>query len=105
MKKIIAIVLLITGVASAQSYIAESVRITNDTVTATNGNITVYTGMIKVYLDKPSPTETNAQWAIIRTRYNAAGQFVSMDNAYKTNGTQSALWQNIWTNRYNATYK
>ncbi len=105
MKKIITAFLFMAVTLQAQTYIAESVRVTNDTVTATNGAVTVYTGMIKVYLDKPSPTETNAQWRIIRTKYDSSGKFVSLDNAYKTNGNQSALWQNVWTNRYNATYK
>lgn len=108
MKKIIAALILILSAASAFPQIygnGESIKGKGDSVTGTNGIVTVYAGFAKSTYAYSTPSESAAVWQIIKTTYDANGVWTSTMNAYGAGQGDQSLWGNVWTNRYNATYK
>lgn len=92
---------------SAQAQIVgagETIKSLGDTVSTTNG-VTVYSGFAKSYKEKPAPSTNAAVWKIVRTTYDANGNFTSMSSAYGSGAGDDSLWTVAWTNRVNATYK
>ena len=106
MKKIIAAILILAAPAFSQIYgTGQSIKVLNDSVTASNGIVSVYTGMAKSTYAYSTPSTNAAVWKIIKTTYSTNGVMTSLLNAYGAGQGDDSLWGNVWTNRYNATYK
>ena len=103
MKKVIILLALIAGVASAQENKAESISIvydTNGTASTTN-----YVGFAQQN-NANTVTTNDTNWKIIQTVLDASGNEVTVKHAYNSNFSDSrSLWSNSWTNRANLTYK
>lgn len=71
----------------------------NGTTSCTN-----YVGIAITLPTKPSPSENDPVWKIIRTIYDENGIQIDYRHAYSSEG-YNALYSTAWTNRFSATYK
>jgi len=93
---------VLVGLLLAFACFAQDANVAVRTLVETIGS-TTYVGKASATRSGGSPSVSNAVWSITKIEESETG--VEVTHAFNTNAVGDQLFQNVWTNRLNATYK